>query len=106
MEIPPRIYMRLHSAGGQLILAACDKHLLGERLEMGELLFPVSKHFYGGDLVSDETFLNMIGQVSSANIVGNHCVDLLLDKGIVDRNSVTLIGEVKHVQIYTIPMGR
>jgi len=106
MEIPPRIYLRLHSAGGQVILAACDEHLLGTRLEMGELQFPVSKHFYGGDLVSDETFLNMIGQVSSANIVGDHCVDLLLEKGIVDGDSVTLIGEVKHVQIYTISIER
>jgi len=106
MESPPSIFMRLHSAGGQLILAACDEDLLGKRLEMGELQFPVSQHFYGGDLVSDETFLKMIDQVTSANIVGNHCVDLLLEKGIVDTDSVTLIGEVKHVQIYTIPKGR
>ncbi|MGA1820505.1 MAG: DUF424 domain-containing protein [Thermoplasmatota archaeon] len=106
MEGSPRIYMRLHSASGHLVLAACDHHLLGVRLEMGELQFLVSKHFYGGDLVSDETFLNMLGQVSSANIVGDHCVDLLLSRNIVSPESVTKVGDVKHVQIYTISMDR
>jgi len=98
--------MRLHSAGGKFILAACDDHLLGVRLEMGEVQFLVSQHFYGGDLVNDDTFLNMLGQITSANIVGNYCVDLLLKKGIVDPDSIVMVGDVKHVQIYTISMDR
>ena len=106
MDVPPMIYMRIHSAGGQLILAGCDKDLLGRRLEAGELMFPVSENFYGGDLVNDETFLRMLEQVTSANIIGNHCVDLLIDHGIVDSDSVAMIGGFKHVQIYHVSQDR
>jgi len=83
-------------------MAACDKKLLGSVLENGELKFRVSTYFYGGDLVSDETFLNMISQVPNANIVGNHCIDLLIGSDMISEDSVLSLGGVKHVQIYDL----
>jgi hypothetical protein len=98
----PQISMKIHAAGDQLILAACDRDLLGKTLHSEEVEFKVSEHFYGGDLVNGETFLNMIGQITSANVVGNLCVDLLIENGIVDGSSIMNIDGIKHVQIYDL----
>lgn len=103
MDDSPLISMKLHSAGGHLVLASCDHDLLGKELDMDGVPFLISRSFYGGDRVNDITFLNILGQVTSANIVGNHCVQLLIDKGIVSRASVMTIKNVMHVQIYTVP---
>ena len=102
MTSEPIISMRIHSASENLILAACDKELLGRTLSHGDIQFKVSEHFYGGDLVNDDTFLSMISQVRSANIVGNHCVDLLKKKGILDDGSIILIQGIKHSQLYDL----
>lgn len=102
----PAIYMKIHAAGDQTILAACDKEILGRTLIRGELQFKISEHFYGGDLVNGETFLMMIEQVTSANVVGNLCVDLLLEAGIIDETSVIEIDNIKHTQMYRVSMER
>jgi hypothetical protein len=102
MEDDPVIYMKMHRAGGQFILAACDRELLGSVLKENDLDFKVSIHFYGGDLVSDETFLNMVSQVPNANVIGNHCIDLLMGSGMITPDSVVTLDGIKHVQIYDI----
>jgi hypothetical protein len=102
----PAIYMRIHAAGDQTVLAACDKELLGRTLIKEDLQFKISEHFYGGDLVNRDTFLMMIKQVTSANIVGNLCVGLLLEAGIIEENSVVSIDNVMHTQVYRISMER
>lgn len=98
----PAIYMKIHAAGNQLILAACDKELLGKTLKKDDIHFKISEHFYGGDLVNGDTFLNMMKQVTSANIIGDLCVDLLIEAGIVDGSSVVIIDNVKHTQVYDV----
>jgi hypothetical protein len=102
----PAIFMRIHAAGDQVILAACDKELLGRTLVRGDLQFKISYHFYGGDLVNEKTFLMMMGQVTSANVVGNHCVGLLIESGMVEKESVIRIENVMHVQVYHVSMER
>ncbi|MBN1389885.1 MAG: DUF424 family protein [Candidatus Thermoplasmatota archaeon] len=106
MNEDPSISMKLHSIQGQLILAACDRQLLGRRLNNGDVPFPISQNFYGGDTVNDDTFLNIISHVTSANIVGNHCVGLLMESGVVDPSAVMIIDDIMHVQIYSVAKGK
>lgn len=94
--------MKIHAANDQMILAACDREILGKVLEHGEIQFKVSEYFYGGDLVNDDTFLSMISQVSSANIVGDYCVDLLKSNDLVEESSVIIIDGIQHIQLYDL----
>ena len=104
MKDEPKIYIKVHQAGGQVILAACDRELLGKTLQNGDLDFKVSIYFYGADLVNDDTFINIIKKVTCANIVGDHCMALLVDANIIDPAVVMKLGDVDHVQIYDIIM--
>ncbi len=104
MKDEPKIYIKVHPAGSQVILAACDRELLGKTLQNGDLDFKVSTYFYGGDLVNNDTFLNIIKQVTCANIVGDHCTALLVDSNIIDPEVVKKLGGVNQVQIYDISM--
>lgn len=106
MTDAPSIYMKIHAAGNQTILAACDRALLGKTLTRGDLQFKISEYFYGGNLVNEKTFLMMMGQVTSANVVGNHSVGLLIESGMVEEESVIKIENVMHIQVYHISMER
>lgn len=97
-----RFHLKLHAYGGLITMAVCDEHLLGRTLKDETHEFIVSKGFYGGDIVSKESFLSTMKNVKSANFIGNQCVDILVGEGIVDTRSVLIIGGEKHVQIYDL----
>jgi hypothetical protein len=64
--------------------------------------FKISTYFYGGDLVNDDTFINMVKRVTSANIVGNHCIKVLIENDYIKEDSVIMIENVGHIQIYDL----
>lgn len=95
-------YMKLHSYGGQLTLAACDREILGRRLSKGEMTVVINPGFYGGDLVGGGDILELLGKVTSANLFGNKIVELVSEAGLVDPGGVITIEDIKHVQIYDV----
>jgi len=82
------------------ILAVCDKEHLGKTYEQGELCFKASEKFYGGEDITKEELEQLLGQVDSANLFGNKCVEVALKKGLISEKSVITIAGIKHAQIY------
>ncbi|MDJ0273696.1 MAG: DUF424 family protein [Nitrososphaerota archaeon] len=89
-----------HSYTGEIILAACDRDLLGRRLKVAdgfEVL--VSESFYMGRLASWEEVRSLIAQVTIVNLVGNGVVGRAVREGLVPERACRDVGGVKHVQI-------
>lgn len=99
-------FIKVHTQGGRSILAVCDKELIGTRLKGKKISFLVSKGFYDGDLVNEDAVLALIKNVSSANLIGNRCVGLLIENGIVSKEDTLDIQGQMHVQIYDISEER
>ena len=93
------IFVRMHPHPGEMILAACDEEILGKTFRGGGAKITVSQTFYGGDLVTEEVFIERTRSASIMNLVGNAVVDRALAEGIVSPESVIVIGEVKHAQV-------
>ena len=98
--------VKLHSSGGDVVLAGCDREILGSILTEGELQVEVSERFYGGDVVSRDQLLSHIEEATIINIMGNRIVDFAIEEGLVQSKNVRKIGGVKHAQIVTIPKER
>jgi len=91
---------KIYEIDTRTILAVCDKEHLGKTFEQGELCFKASEKFYGGEEITSEDLEKLLGQVDSANLFGNKCVDIALKKGLISEKSVINICGVKHAQIY------
>jgi hypothetical protein len=90
---------RMHNAQGKYVLAACDPELIGKTLRYGEVDFPVDSSFYGEEEAGEEDILEMCERAHTANFVGKRIVSMLVERDVVDKDSVLWIEDVPHVQI-------
>jgi hypothetical protein len=97
------MYLKVHKADMrnhiEVIVALCDKELIGKRLREGEIRLHVNKHFYKGELASKEMVREAFKVATIANIVGKRAVKLAIDEGIIDKNNVIKIQDVPHAQM-------
>ena len=93
------IYVRLHQAADDIILAACDEEVLGKTFTGDGVKITVSERFYSGELVSEETFIQRMGSVTIMNLVGERAIALAMEQGHVSEDGILDIGGVKHAQV-------
>jgi len=93
------IAMRMYRTRGEVVLAACDRDILGMYFEEGDLHIHVRKEFYFESFVSDQTFLNSIKMATIVNLVGKHVVDLAIEHGFIDEDNVIWISGIPHAQM-------
>ncbi len=96
------VIMKVHKYGHSTIMALCDGELLGKVFKKGDINFKITEDFYGGDTVDPETILRTIPLVESINAVGDRCIGLLKEAGLLDDGEIVDIGGTPHVQIYSI----
>lgn len=96
------IYMKIHRATGDTILAACDEEVLGNTYRGEDTKITVSETFYNGRLVTEEEFIDHMEDVTIMNLVGERAVSIAIEKGHVSEDCILDIGGVKHAQVVKI----
>ena len=64
-------YMKIHESIDGVILAACDKDLLGTKIPHDEVEVEITERFYKGEIVEIDSIIGKIPEVSSTNFFGN-----------------------------------
>ncbi|MFW5927828.1 MAG: DUF424 domain-containing protein [Thermoplasmatota archaeon] len=98
MEISYQIYER----GTDVLLAACDKELLGKKFEEEDIQLDVSESFYGGDECNSDMICDKIKRSNVVNLVGENIIYAVIDAGFGDENDVLWIDGVPHLQLVMI----
>jgi len=82
-----------------VLLAACDKELLGETLRDGKIVFKVGEEFYKGSKMPVDEAIELMEESSVANLVGANIVNKAIEQGMVHPEAVLNICGVPHAQI-------
>jgi hypothetical protein len=86
-----------------LLVSACDADVMGETFENGEVSLTVEEAFYGGEDavrgVSAERVAQSLSSCTTANLVGTHTVDVAIERGFVDEETVMDIDGTRHAQL-------
>lgn len=98
MDISYQIYEK----GTDVLLAACDKELLGKKFEEEDIQLDVSESFYGGDQCNSERICDHIKRSNVVNLVGENIIDAVIDAGFGDEHDILWIGGVPHLQLLMI----
>jgi hypothetical protein len=93
------ITVRVYKQGSDVVVAACDKHLLGQTFREGELRLTVSPGFYEGEDADEELLVNRLSCCTIANLVGEKVCKIAADKGFIVEDAVLIIGGVPHAQM-------
>lgn len=93
------VYLNIIKTRDEILVAACDKNLLGKEFREGELHIYVNEKFYQGTLVNIKYALEEIERSTIANLVGEKIISEAIKAGLLHKDSVIYIQGIPHVQI-------
>jgi uncharacterized protein len=96
------MYLKIYKNGGHMLVAACDKEVLGKTLKHGNTVVEISRAFYEGDLVSEEELQEALEGAMTANLFGEKTVKCAIKCGLIDPESVIMIDCVPHAQVFRV----
>ena len=96
------VYLRVIYHEREIIVAVCDKELLGQKFKEGIYRLHVNEAFYKGDLVSIDEALAAIEKSTIANLVGKRIISNAIERGLLHKDSVIYIQGIPHVQIVKV----
>jgi hypothetical protein len=85
-----------------LLVSVCDADCLGETYENDEVSLTVTEEFYGGEEAVEaaaEEVLASLNRANVANLVGEQCVGVAIEAGLIDEETVLELGETRHAQL-------
>ncbi|MFZ2456981.1 MAG: DUF424 family protein [Candidatus Altiarchaeia archaeon] len=89
---------KIHTCGNEVLVAVCDKDILGKTFFEGELQLEVKASFYHRGVASLAELEKVLSGATIANLAGNRVVDSAICAGYVEKENVLVIGGIKHAQ--------
>ena len=90
---------KMYEQGEDLLLAVCDKELLGKKFKEGDLCLDVKESFYGGEEIDSNGLLEKMEGCTIANLVGQESVGTVVEAGFGREDDVIMVDNVPHLQI-------
>ena len=82
-----------------ILVAICDKEILGKRMKFKELKIKIDENFYKGVEINEKVALNLIKKATIVNLFGKNIVNLALGKGFIKKDNIIKIEGYPHAQI-------
>ncbi len=83
-----------------MLVNVCDEELLGETLRGANVEMHISRDYFGGELVNEDTALNLVKSSHIANLVGDRIVSMVLEAKLASEFAVKRIGKVAFLMIF------
>lgn len=96
------MYLKVHNSSGNVIVAICDKEILGKTLKEGNITVTVNEGFFCGEIVDAECVEKALRNATTANLFGEKCIQCAINCGVVNPQSVIYINGVPHAQLFRI----
>ncbi len=91
--------LKTYTIGGEVLVAVCDRDLLGQRFTENELQLEVSASFFGDELASAAMLEKALEEATMANFVGERSVAWAIAFEYVDSENVLHIEGVPCAQM-------
>ena len=84
---------------GEIILAVCDKEILGKLFSEGDKQLDVSEDFYNGDDVDEDEAGDLMRNAHIVNIVGDKAIRLAIKEELIDSENIKKIAGIPYAQV-------
>jgi len=85
-----------------VVLACCDKELIGRNLKEGNYDVTIEESFYRGELVDEHQLKKMIRDANSINLFGNKAIMVAKKQGLISDSDIIRIEGVEHAVILKV----
>lgn len=93
-------YAKSYNVKGELMLAACDKDIVGKVFIEKDIQLEVKESFYKGDHVDAQELRDLLEKATIVNLIGVRCVNVAEKMGLVENK--ILVQGIPHVQIFSV----
>ncbi len=90
--------IRIFKTAGHIVLAVCDKELLGKEFKEGDKLLRIGS-FYAGENCDENKLKEIAKEATIINAVGEKAIKVLESMGLVHPEAIIKIKNIPHVQI-------
>lgn len=97
---------KIHRMNQEIILAVCDKDLLGERLFHNGVPITVSRYFYGEESYYPSELINLLKSATQINAIGVEIIQLMIEEEVINPDSVLWIDSDKSKVGHVISVGK
>jgi hypothetical protein len=99
---PPKVFMKIHRSQNEVLVALCDRALIGKTFCEGELHMKVRDRFYRGTLLEVDDCDPYLKDATIGNFVGKSSVAKALELGLIKEENVVKIEGVPHAQMIKV----
>ncbi|MEM2924537.1 MAG: DUF424 domain-containing protein [Methanocellales archaeon] len=96
------MYLKIYKTQDHILVAVCDKEILGMKICEGELEIEISERFYKGKIASTSEVIKALESATVANLFGERAVACALEKGLIEKQNVLWINGIPHAQLYRL----
>ena len=93
------MYLKIYNIGSEIMVAACDREILGKTFREGKLTIHVSKGFYKGESATEAEVIDALQKATIANLLGEKAISCGVKSGVIDQDNVSTIGGIHHAQL-------
>ena len=96
------MYIKIYETEESVLVAVCDRDLIGNTYRDPGLKLEVTEEFYKGELVDAARVQAVLLEATTANIVGEQSIAAAISCGAIDQECVIVIGGVPHAQMFRV----
>jgi len=99
------MFFKVHENGKKKIIAICDSELLNKKFEEEGLQLDVNERFFKGESLEKRDLIMSIKNIldnediSSFNAIGEDSTELLLEFGLIEKESILKIAKIPYAII-------
>jgi hypothetical protein len=92
-----KMIVKIHkNSNGQLVLAVCDKDLLGKKFEEGNKQLDLTSDFYKGQEKNEKEVADLMRNAYMVNVVGEKSIKIVLKENLITRENISLIAKIPY----------
>ncbi|MCS3922964.1 DUF424 domain-containing protein [Methanosalsum natronophilum] len=96
------MYLKIHRSEREILVAVCDKEILGAKLVDGSFAVKLNEEFYKGDLVDENVVIDALKSATTANIFGEKAINCAIKCKVINQNNIIEIDGVPHAQLFRV----
>lgn len=101
-DAPGEIYLKVHKADRDILVAACDCSLMGKKFQEGQLQVEICSDFFGLEKATPADLEQVMKNATIGNFIGKCAVECAIKLGYVNRDNVLVIDGVPCAQMVTM----
>jgi hypothetical protein len=96
------MYIKIYDTEVSVLVAVCDRDLIGNTYRDSGLKLEVTEEFYKGEPVDAARVQTALMGATTANIVGEQSVAAAISCGAIEPECVIIIDGIPHAQMFCV----